>query len=181
MSTHSERRVALREEIFGSEAALESPEKGWFKASRALPHVLGLLASKKVSGEVDATRVYLELLARHIDSGFVELGSEADHAFASGYSGDRAIRTWRERMKTLEKTGFIKTKPSGTQPYKYVLLVPTEVVIDKLKRAGKVSTDWTAAYHARRLETGEITPPAKPKPESDKPKRIRRGNVIPSG
>src|SRR5687767_13257280 len=129
MTTHSDRRWALREQIFGSEAAFEPPEKGWFKASRALPLLLALIVSKKVSGEVDPTRVYLELLARHIDGGFVELGSEADHALASGYSGDRAIRTWRERMKRLEKAGFIKTQSSGAQVYKYVLLVPPDVVI----------------------------------------------------
>src|SRR5205823_1065618 len=108
MTKYSDRRLALREEIFPDESAYDPPEKGWFKASRALPLFLALMASKRVSGELDPTRVYLELLARHIDGGFVELGAEADHAMAAGYSGDRAIRTWRERIKILERSGFVK-------------------------------------------------------------------------
>jgi len=52
------------------------------------------------------------------------MGHEADHEFASGYEGRRAVRTSRERMKIPEDNGFI-----GNQRFKYVAIVhPTTAV-----------------------------------------------------
>jgi hypothetical protein len=183
MTKHSERRLALRDEIFPDEVAYEPPEKGWFKVSRGLPLLLALMSSKKVSGELDPTRVYVELLASHIDGEFIELSSEADHALASGYSGDRAVRTWRERMKALERAGFIRTKSTSTQAYKYVLLVPPEEALDKLRKGNKVPPDWSAAYLSRRLQTGEITAPARANSEAktSNRKKVRPASLVPSG
>ncbi len=182
MTKHSDRRLAMRDEVFGDEVAYDPPEKGWFKVSRALPLLLGLMASKGISRELDPTRVYLELLSRHFDGGFVELGAEADHALAAGYSGDRAVRTWRERIKILEKTGFIKTKPSSTQNYKYVLLMPPDIVVEKLRKSGKVPSDWLTAYNSRRMETGEISVPARSRSDSKaaKTRKVRPASLVPS-
>lgn len=131
-------------------------EKGWFKAPRTLPHLLKLLASKELSGNKDPSSTYIELLSRHIDSGIVEMGSEADHAYCAGYMGPRAIRTWQERMKILEDIGFIKTKKIGNQQYRYVLLVHPTKIVEQLAKAKKVSPAWLEAYRDRALETKEI-------------------------
>lgn len=159
MTRHSDKRAALKEEWWPDEEVYDPPEKGWFKLARTLPLILGLLASKKVSGDVDPSRVYLELLSRHMDGGIVELGSEGDHAFASGYDSTRAVRTWQERMKALEQAGFIKTRGTKVQPYKYVLLVDPDVPIQKLNKSGKVPQEWMDTYKARQFETGEAMAP----------------------
>ena len=49
--------------------------------------------SKRLSGRQDPSPVYLALLARHVDSGIVEKMNEAELAYESGYTGQRAIRT----------------------------------------------------------------------------------------
>lgn len=165
ITKQTERRDALQKKFWPDEPVLQTPKKGWFPASRTLPLLLTLLASKKVSGTLDPSRVYLELLARHIDGGIVEITNEADCAFASGYTGSRAVRTWQERMKLLERIGLIKTRSTGTQLYKYALLLDIDSVIEKLNKANKVSAHWQDAYFARKLETGEISNP-RPKEKS---------------
>src|SRR5262249_10316618 len=99
--------------------------------------------------------VYLELLARHIDNGIIEMAHEGEHAYTAGYVGPRAIRSWQERMKILEKLGFIKTKQIGNQRYKYVLLIHPTVAIQNLFDLGKLPKGWWDAYRDRQIQTKE--------------------------
>jgi len=95
---------------------------GWFRAPRTLPLLFLLLRSKRLSGKKDPSRVYMALLARHVDSGLVEVTNEAELAYESGYTGQRAVRTWQERMLLLQELGLIRIRPSGNQKYRYVVL-----------------------------------------------------------
>jgi len=126
-------------------------------APRTLPLLLSLLGEKDLSGSQDPTKVYVELLARHMDSGVIEMGHEAEHAFAAGYEGPRAVRTWQERMRILERLGFIRARRAANQDFKYVLLVHPTAVVQQLRATGKVSDDWWNTYRARQLATKEAT------------------------
>jgi len=149
----TERREKLREEFFkGEDAWTGDNEKGWFRVPRTLPLILELLKDKSLSGNYDPSGVYLELMARHISGGIIEMTDESAHAFGAGYFGPRAVRSWQERMKVLEKNGFIKTKQIGNQRYKYVLLVHPTVAVQRLREAGKVSDAWWDAFRARQIE-----------------------------
>lgn len=132
---------------------------GWFFAPRTLPLLMLLLRSKHLSGKKDPSRVYLALLARHVDSEMVEIVNEADLAYESGYTGQRATRTWQERMQLLAKLGLIKIQASGNQQYRYVLLVHPSLVIEKLRKQDRrgevIDGNWWSAYVARRQETKE--------------------------
>ena len=151
----SQKREKLRDEFWpGEDVWTGDGERGWFRAPCMLPLILGLLGSKEFSANKDPTKVYLELLARHVDGGLIEMVQETDHAYAAGYVGSRAVRTWQERMKVLEKTGFIKTKRIGNR-YKYVLLVHPVTSVQELRKAGKVPDEWWDAYKDRQIETKE--------------------------
>jgi DNA-binding Lrp family transcriptional regulator len=80
---------------------------------------------------------------------------EAVHAFAAGYEGTRAVRTWQERMKVLEQAGFIKTVEVGNQKYKYVAIVHPTTAIQQLRDAKKISDKWWNAYVALKVQTRE--------------------------
>ena len=150
-----ERREELRQELWPQEDAWTGEsEKGWFRAPRTLPLVLALLDEKEFNGRSDLSRVYLELWARHRSGGVIEMVHEADHAYAAGYRGSRAVRTWQERIRILEKHGFIKSKQVGNQRYKYILLVYPATAIQRLREAGKVPEELWNAYRARQIETG---------------------------
>ena len=157
-TTGSARRLAARQEFWPNEIAWTGDnEKGWFRAPRTLPLLLALIASKTVSGSADPTRVYLELLARHVDEGVVLMAADEDHAFAAGYTGERGVRSWRERMKVLERAGVIRTRGMGARRYAYVLLVHPSVFVAKLRELKKVDEEWFEAYRHRQLDTGEVS------------------------
>ena len=156
MSKYEAKRTALRERLFPGEVSYEPPEKGFIKATRTLPLILGLLGSKEVSGDKDPSRVYLELLGRCMDSGIVELSSEAEHAYSAGYTTDRGVRTWRERMEVLEQAGFIKTKGLPAQKRKWVLLVDIDLAVERLQKSKKVPAEWTELYEARKHDIGYV-------------------------
>jgi hypothetical protein len=152
----TQRREKIRKEFWpDADAWTGEKDTGWFRAPRTLPLILTLLASKEFSERYDPTTVYLELMARHIDSGIIEMVSEEDHAFAAGYSGSRAVRSWRERMKILEDNGFIKVQQTGNQRYKYVLLVHPTVAIQRLRNEGKIPDHWWNTYRSRQIEVKE--------------------------
>lgn len=152
-----ERREQVKKEFWAEDIAWtgERPETGWFRAPRTIPLVLMLLKDKRISGKADLSGVYLELLARHRDSGVVEMAGPGEHSYAAGYIGARGIRTWLERMKLLEELGFIKSRRSGNQQYKHVLLIHPTVAVKRLQEKGKVPQSWWDTYRQRQIETTE--------------------------
>jgi len=155
----AKRREELRKQYWPDEDLWTGEkEKGWFPAPRTLPLILSLLASKHISPKKqDPSSVYLDLLSRQRGEGIVEMGHEADHAFASGYEGRRAARTWQERMELLVKSGFIKTVEVGNQHFKYVAIVHPTIAIQRLREKKIIPDNWWNAYVARKLETKEAT------------------------
>jgi hypothetical protein len=157
--TASLRRRNVRLQHWPTERAWTGiDEKGWFRAPRTLPLFLCLMSSKTVSGNQDPTRVYVELLARHIDEGVVQMVTDEEHAYAAGYDGPRGVRTWRERMRTLERTGFIKVKSVGHRQFGYVLLMHPGAVVERLRQDNRVPSTWWEAYCDRQVETGAVAP-----------------------
>jgi len=151
----ADRRTQLKEHYWAKDAAWSGTGSGWFKAPRTLPLILALLSQKELTAGRDVSRVYLELLARHMDGGVIEIGNEADHAYAAGYTGTRAVRTWHERMQMLERLGFIKSKHIGNQRYKLVLVVDPITAAAELRKQGRVPDSWWEAYLLRLMETKE--------------------------
>lgn len=168
------KREKIREEYWPEERHMWTGENelGWFRAPRTIPLVLMLLGSKEISGKANPTRVYLELLARHRDGGIIEINSEQDHAYESGYTGKRGLRTWQEQMHILEKNGFIKIKKIGNQHFKYVLLLHPGYAVEQLRKSGKVPQDWLDAYNNRRIDTKERSFQEKQKPEQQPSKVV---------
>lgn len=157
----SERREKIREEYFSDLKLWTAEDKGWFRAPRTLPLVLALLKhvkgqqAKNRGGQIDPTSTYLELWSRHHGEGIIEMSQERDHAFAAGYEGERAVRTWQERMRLLEEQGLIKVIASGNIDYKYVGLIHPADVLLKLKEKNLIHERWLNAYKARIIETKE--------------------------
>jgi hypothetical protein len=154
----AKRREEIRVQHFAKEDLWTGEgEKGWFSVPRTLPLVLALLSSKGISKKHDPSSVYLELLSRQRGEGVIEMGHETEHAFASGYVGSRAVRTWLERMKILEDNGFIRTLQVGNQRYKYVAIVHPTIAVQQLRNKKKVDENWWNAYLANKRESKEPT------------------------
>src|SRR5258708_7460578 len=97
-----QQRKKCRQELWPDEDVWTGEnEVGWFRVLRTLPLLLRLIDSKPLSGRLAPSGVYLELLARHVDNGLIEMAHEDEHAYYAGYVGSRARRSWQERMKIL--------------------------------------------------------------------------------
>lgn len=139
------KRELLREEFWPQhqENVWGGPaEKGYWCAPRVLPLFLDLAASKRVVGDLDCSKVYLELLSRDFGQGVVEILDEEEHAFCAGYRGKRAKRTWQERMRLLGEAGFIQLQPKGNRAIGYVLIFHPYKVATELRKRGKVDELW---------------------------------------
>lgn len=129
-------------------------EKGWWPAPRALPLFLQLARDKKIVGNTDCSRVYLELLSRDFGQGLVEIRDEDEHAFCAGYTGNRARRSWQERMRLLAKNGFIEIDAKGNRSIGYVLIVHPALVAAKFRRERKVTEEWWQMLQQQLIDSG---------------------------
>src|SRR5258708_8762048 len=95
MATANERRQELRETLWpNSEGRIWDRKKndGFITTPRLLPLVMHLIKILAVKG--DPSVAYLEIWCRVFDEGLVSVNDENAFAYAAGYSGARAARTW---------------------------------------------------------------------------------------
>jgi len=72
---------------------------------------------------------YLTLWCWVFDEAFVEIRSPKEFAHESGFSGTRGESTWRNRMRRLEKLGFISIKAGIAGDFQYILIFnPIKVI-----------------------------------------------------
>lgn len=134
-----QRQAEIRNQVFGE----IDPTKIWHRKThhgfstipRAMPligSIMDILAGK---GKPVAT-TYLEIWCRSNDEGFVTLSKPSEIAFASGFGGQRGVSTWKERLRLLEKLGFITTKPGVSGSIHYVQIWNPYRVIKHHRNAG---------------------------------------------
>jgi hypothetical protein len=159
------RRMQLRDSLWPDAAEVTWHRKtndGFATIPRVLPLVLHLIAilSKKGDGNGNPSSVYLELWAQAPDEMIVTIRDEAMCAYAAGYSGTRAERTWRERLLTLSQLGFVRVKPQGLREIGYVLLLNPLLVCARLRRdkPKDVPEEWWNAFLQRANEVGAKIP-----------------------
>jgi hypothetical protein len=146
----AKRRIELRQQLWPDDRAWSSEgEVGFFQVPKTVSLLMKLIGSKDISGKKNAADVYLELWSNDWGQGLIEVGNESDHAFAAGYEGTRAVRTWRERIRILERAGFIRVKPDGNREIGFILLVHPADVVQSLKDANRVPENWLNAYLKR--------------------------------
>lgn len=132
-------RIKQRAEERRSELWPEIPlEKNWNRQGSdgytTVPRILGLTATiadtlAEKNRRVSAT--YLGLWCRVWDTGVVVIENEYELATEAGFTGERRVYTWRERMKQLEALGFIEIKDGPKGPYQNVLIInPYQVLWD---------------------------------------------------
>jgi hypothetical protein len=152
-----ERRELLRDSLWpgqGESVWAGPAERGYWCAPRVLSLLLNIASDKRIVGELDCSSAYVDLLSRDFGQGVVEILDEEEHAYCAGYTGRRARRTWQERMKGLEKAGFIKLMPRLNRAIGYVLIVHPYKVAADLRRAGKIDDQWWQLFSQRLSDVG---------------------------
>ena len=111
----AERTTELRDKLFTNAAARVWSRKeshGFTTLPRAMPLVMQIADGLSKGKPVSTT--YLELWCRAHDEYLVNLRNAEEIAYHSGFSGQRALSTWRERLRILRDLGFIETREGPT-------------------------------------------------------------------
>lgn len=96
------------------------------------------------------------LWARSPDHPLITIENPATFAGEAGFSGARAVDTWRRRMKALQKLGFILTKPGTSGDFHYVLLLNPNAAVEMLHTHGRVQDGLYARFIDRVAEVGAM-------------------------
>lgn len=168
--SQEQKRIAMRDQLWPN-----VEDKIWsrhrYQGFTTIPRMLGLVLVliKHLSGKGDASRVYLDLWLRAYDEGFVHVTDDDAMAYSSGYTGERGVRTWHERILKLKEIGFVDFKPLGNKEVGYVLLYNPIHVCARLNARGRVPSEWWSAFVARAGEIGATIPIIKPVPAKPVP------------
>ncbi len=137
-----------------------SPEFIWHRKTndgfttipRTMPIVMQTIDA--LSKGIPAGHTLFSLWARSPDTPFLTIENPIIFAAEAGFSGERAVDTWRKRMKILRELWFIMTKPGPSGEFHYVLLISPNAAVEWLRSQGKVQDGIYSRFIDRLMEVG---------------------------
>lgn len=127
---------------------------GWVALPRQMPLMLSVMDDLSGKG-FPVSRTYLELWSRiRIEESFLALNRPEEMAFHAGFEGQRALRTWKDRMHRLAGLGFIGVKPGPLGDLSYAVIYNPYHVIKRAYLSGKVHENKWQALVIRANEVG---------------------------
>lgn len=152
----AERAAALMEIHFPDfpEAWLwqRNKTKGFATVPRTLP--LTMEAVDHLSKGQPAGHTLFCLWARAPDGPLVVIENPATFAAEAGFTGARAIDTWRRRMKVLRDHHFLIPKKGPSGDFHYILLLNPNVAVEYLRQEKRVQDDLYGRFRDRLAEVG---------------------------
>ena len=104
---------------------------------------------------IKVSPTYLALWCHAFDEGFVIITDQEAMAFESGFTrGQRAVNTWKTRMRELERLRFIKAAPGRSGLYNYILILNPYTVVKHHREEGNITDE--ASYNALLERAAEI-------------------------
>ena len=90
------------------------------------------IVKKKTDKSMQASKTYLALLCNLWNQSYIKIDRPNEMARASGFSTQRAIKTWNSHMRTLRDLGFIDTREGASSEFTYILIYhPYKVIEEK--------------------------------------------------
>jgi hypothetical protein len=127
---------------------------GWVALPRLMPLMMSIMDDLSGKG-FPVSRTYLELWTRvRIEENFIALNRPEEMAFHAGFEGQRALRTWKDRMQRLAKLGFIGVKGGPLGDLSYAVIYNPYYVIKRAYVAKLVHDNKWQALSIRANEVG---------------------------
>lgn len=104
---------------------------GFITLPRTMPLVME--AVDALSNGHAAGQTLLTLWCRAPDHALVTIESPAVFATEAGFAGQRAVDSWRRRMRRLVELCFITAKPGAAGDFHYVLLLNPHWAVERLR------------------------------------------------
>ncbi|HBN8537615.1 TPA: hypothetical protein L3747_005756 [Pseudomonas aeruginosa] len=125
---------------------------GYTTVPRTLP--IAMQAIDTQSKGQPAGHTLLCLWARAPDHPVITIENPSTFAAEAGFLGERAVDTWRRRMRKLRDLYFIQTKPGASGEFHYVLLMNPNAAVERMKVSGQVSDGVYGRFIDRLIEVG---------------------------
>lgn len=125
---------------------------GYTTVPRTLP--IAMQAIDMQSKGQPAGHVLFCLWARSPDHPVITIENPSTFAAEAGFLGERAVDTWRRRMKKLRELNFIQTKPGASGEFHYVLLVNPNAALEWMKSSGLIQEGLYGRFIDRLIEVG---------------------------
>ena len=122
-------RETLWPDIDESRLWIRTVRDGFTTIPRTIPIIMYIMDGLSKSKPVSST--YLELWCRAFDQCVVTLNNHQEHAFHAGFAGQRAVTTWKERIRILHDLGFIDVKSGPSGDISYALIFNPYDVINR--------------------------------------------------
>lgn len=127
---------------------------GWVPTPRLMPLIMSIMDDMAGKG-VPVSRTYLELWSRvRVEESFIALNRPEEMAFHAGFEGQRALRTWKDRMHRLAALGFIDIKAGPLGELSYALILNPFHVLKRAQLAGSIQDAKWQALIVRANEVG---------------------------
>ncbi|WP_241313403.1 hypothetical protein [Burkholderia cenocepacia] len=125
---------------------------GFITIPRTLPIVMQAIDAQ--SKGQPAGHTLFCLWARSPDHSLLSIENPTTFAAEAGFVGERAVDTWRRRMKRLRELGFIQTKPGASGEFHYVLLLNPNAVMEWMRSQNLVQNDLYSRFVERLADIG---------------------------
>jgi len=111
--------------------------EGWVALPRLMPLIMSIMDDLTDKGH-PVSRTYLELWSRLREEHFITLNRPEEMAFYAGFEGQRALRTWKDRMQRLNDLGFISLRAGPLGDMSYAVFYNPYHIIKRSYLKGKV-------------------------------------------
>lgn len=125
---------------------------GFTTVPRTLPIVMQ--AIDDTSKGAPAGHSLFCLWARAPDNPLVTVENPATFAAEAGFTGERAVDTWRKRMRRLRELGFVRTKKGPSGEFHFILLLNPNVAVEIMRAGGFVQVDLYGRFVERVADVG---------------------------
>lgn len=128
---------------------------GYATIARTLP--LAMQAIDAQSKGQPAGHTLFCLWARSPDHPLVTIENPATFAAEAGFTGERAVDTWRRRMKRLQELQFIAAKKGPAGDFSYVLLQNPNVAVEWMRQSDLVQDELYGRFLVRVTDVGGLS------------------------
>ncbi len=147
-----ETREKLWPGVTNAQLWMRKERQGFATIPRLMAQIMDIMDDLAGKG-TPVGQTYLEMWCRLRDEGFLVLNSHEEMAFCAGFSGQRAVRTWRERVRALADLGFISVLPGPTGDLSYALFWNPYHVLKRHNQAGHIQK---AKWLTLEVRAGEV-------------------------
>ena len=134
-------------------------EKNWNRIGSngftTIPRTLalvGMIADTLAEKNKRVSSTYWGLWSRVWDTGVVIIENEYELATEAGFTGERRVYTWRDRIKQLVKLGFVEVQEGPKGPYQYVLVFNPYHVLYDHRQEGQIQNQLWVTFVERTEE-----------------------------